>query len=137
MFARKLVWNISYNQSPVRDYSTILPMLKMEHVSTSRYRDSGKNDRQCAFFYVRVFAHTYRSLPLSTCYRRHKQEKKRAYDQDTEHGCFSPLVFSVSKCLSGVQKAGIRDRLPSITIRIVRQLRGNTNEMGGGAQITL
>jgi hypothetical protein len=31
--------------------------------------------------------------------RRHKQEKKRAYDQrirEVEHGCFSPLVFSVS-----------------------------------------
>jgi hypothetical protein len=60
------------------------------------------NDRQCAFFDVRVFnplAHTYRSLPLSTCHRRHEQEKKRAYDQrirEVEHGCFSPLVFSVS-----------------------------------------
>ena len=61
-----------------------------------------ENDRQCAFFDVRVFnplAHSYRSLPLSTCYRRHEQEKKRAYDQrirEVEHGCFSPLIFSVS-----------------------------------------
>ena len=60
------------------------------------------NDRQCAFFDVRVFnplAHTYRSLPLSTCYRRNEQEKRRAYDQrvrEVDHGCFSPLVFSAS-----------------------------------------
>ena len=61
-----------------------------------------ENDRQCAFFDVRVFnplAHSYCSLPLSTCYRRHEQEKKRTYDQrirEVEHGCFSPLIFSVS-----------------------------------------
>ena len=60
------------------------------------------NDRPCAFFDVRVFnplAHTYHSLPLSTCHRRHEQEKERAYDQrirEVEHGYFSPLVFSVS-----------------------------------------
>ena len=60
------------------------------------------NDRQCAFFDVRVFnpfAHTYRNLPLTTCYRRNEQEKRRAYDQrvrEIEHGCFSPLVFSAS-----------------------------------------
>ena len=60
-----------------------------------------ENDRQCAFFDVRVFnplAHTYRSLPLPTCYRRHEQEKKRAYDQhirEVEHGCFSPRFLSI------------------------------------------
>ena len=60
------------------------------------------NDRQCAFFDVRVFnpfAHTYRNLPLTTCYRRNEQEKRRAYDQrvrEIEHGCFSPLVVSAS-----------------------------------------
>ena len=60
------------------------------------------NNRQCAFFDVRVFnplAPTYHSLPMATCYRRNEQEKRRAYDQrvrDLEHGCFSPLVFSVS-----------------------------------------
>ena len=60
------------------------------------------NDRQCAFFDVRVFnplTHTYRSLPMATCYRRNEEEKGRAYDQrvrEVEHGCFSPLVFSVS-----------------------------------------
>ena len=60
------------------------------------------NDRQCAFFDVRVFnplAHTYHFLPMATCYRRNEQEKRKAYDQrvrEVEHGCFSPLVFSVS-----------------------------------------
>ena len=60
------------------------------------------NNRQCAFFDVRVFnplAHTYCSLPLPLCYRRNEQEKRRAYDQrirEIEHGCFSPLVFSAS-----------------------------------------
>ena len=60
------------------------------------------NDGQCAFFDVRVFnpfAHPYRNLPLTTCYRRNEQEKRRAYDQrvrEIEHDCFSPLVFSAS-----------------------------------------
>ena len=59
-------------------------------------------DEQRAFFNVRVFnpfTHTYRNLPLTTCYRRNDQEKRRAYDQrvrEIEHGCFSPLVFSAS-----------------------------------------
>ena len=51
-------------------------------------QDFWGNDRQCAFFDVQVFnplAHTYPSLPMATCYRR-----------KVEHGCFSPLVFSVS-----------------------------------------
>ena len=58
------------------------------------------NDRQCAFFDIRVFnphANTYRSLPMATCYRRNEQEKRRAYDErvrEVEHGCFSPLVLS-------------------------------------------
>ena len=61
-----------------------------------------ENNRQSAFFDVRVFnplADTYRSLTLPACYRRHEQEKKRAYDQrirEVEHGCFSPLIFSAS-----------------------------------------
>ena len=36
---------------------------------------------------------------MSTYYRRHEQEKIRAYDQqirEIEHGCFSSLIFSVS-----------------------------------------
>ena len=78
-----------------------------------------ENDRQCAFFDDRVFnplAHTYRSLPLTTCHRRHEQEKKRAYDQRTrevEHGCFSPRLFSVgwygTCCQSCVQEASMND----------------------------
>ena len=62
----------------------------------------GGNNRQSAFFYVRVFnpfAHTYRSLSPSSCYRRNEQEKRSAYDQrvrEVERGCFSPLVFTVS-----------------------------------------
>ena len=82
------------------------------HYSTANTEDGARvdikaqgfweNDRQCAFFDIRVFnplAHTYRSLPLPTCYRKHEQEKKRAYDQrirEVEHGCFSPLVFSAA-----------------------------------------
>ena len=42
------------------------------------------NDRQRAFFDVRVFnplAPSYQNTPLAQCYRRNEQEKKRAYDQ--------------------------------------------------------
>ena len=55
-----------------------------------------------AFFDVRVFnpfAHTYHNQSLAASYRRHEQEKKRAYDQrirEVEYGCFSPLVFTSS-----------------------------------------
>ena len=60
------------------------------------------NDRQCAFFDVRVFnPHTqsYQNTSLSQCYRKNEQEKKRAYDQrvrEIEHGSFSPLIFSTT-----------------------------------------
>ena len=53
------------------------------------------DDRECAFFDVRVFnpfAHSYRNVPLTTGYRRNKQEKRRAYDQrvrEIELGCFT------------------------------------------------
>jgi hypothetical protein len=39
-------------------------------------------DRVCAFFDVQVFnpfAHTYHNQSLTATYRRHEQEKKRAY----------------------------------------------------------
>ena len=68
------------------------------------------NDRQCAFFDVRVFnpfAYTYRNLHLMTCYRRNEQEKRRAYDQrvrEIEHGCFSPLVLSASGGMDSTAK---------------------------------
>ena len=57
---------------------------------------------QSAFFDVRVFnplAETHVSQPLATCYRKHKCEKRRIYEQrvrDVEHSCFSPLVFNTS-----------------------------------------
>ncbi len=59
-------------------------------------------DRVSAFFDVRVFnpfAHTYHNQSLAASYRRHEQEKKRAYDQrirEVEFGYFSPLVFTSS-----------------------------------------
>ncbi len=59
-------------------------------------------DKQCAFFYVRVFnpfAPSYRNTTLSQCYRRNELEKKRNYDErirEIEHGSFSPLVFSTA-----------------------------------------
>ena len=65
---------------------------------------------KCAYFDVQVFnslAHTHHCLPLPTCYRRHEQEKRRAYDQrirEVEHGCFSPLVFSVSGVMDPTAK---------------------------------
>ena len=55
-----------------------------------------------AFFDVRVFnphAPTNCRLQLSSCYRNHKNEKKRAYEQrvrEVEHGSFVPLVLSVT-----------------------------------------
>ena len=58
------------------------------------------DDRVSALFDVQVFnpfTHTYRNHPLATSYRRHEQEKRRAYDQrvrEAENGCFSPLVFT-------------------------------------------
>ncbi len=60
------------------------------------------NDRQTAFFYVRVFnpfAPTYRRSTLAQSYKRNEMEKKRAYEQrvrEIEHGSFTPLVFSAA-----------------------------------------
>ena len=60
------------------------------------------NDRQRAFFDVRVFnphAQSYQNTSLSQCYRKNEQEKQRAYDQrvrEIEHGSFSPLIFSTT-----------------------------------------
>jgi len=54
------------------------------------------------FFDVRVFnslAPSNRSTTLSAVYRKHEQEKSRAYEErvrEVEHGCFTPLVFSTS-----------------------------------------
>ena len=79
------------------------------------------NDRQCAFFDVRVFnplAHTYHFLPMATCYRRNEQEKRRAYDQRVRSGIwllFTTRIFCVwwhgPNCKSGVQEARCHDCL--------------------------
>jgi len=58
--------------------------------------------QQNAFFDVCVFnslAPSNRSTTLSAAYRKHEQEKRRAYEErvrEVEHGCFTPLVFSTS-----------------------------------------
>lgn len=54
-----------------------------------------------AFFDVRVFNPLAQSnnQPLATCYRKHENLKKRAYDQrvwEIEHGTFTPPVLSLS-----------------------------------------
>ena len=60
------------------------------------------SDRQRIFFDIRIFnpfAPSYRNAPLAQDYRRNELEKKRAYDQrvrESEHGSFSPLVFSTT-----------------------------------------
>ena len=56
---------------------------------------------ECAFFNVRVFNPLAKSnsQPISTCYRKHENEKKRAYEQrvrEIEHGSFTPLVLSLT-----------------------------------------
>ena len=60
-----------------------------------------------AFFDVRVFnpyAPSNRQ-PLATCYRKHENIKKRAYEQrvrEIEHSSFTPLVLSLT---GGLEKA--------------------------------
>ena len=61
------------------------------------------NDRQRAFFVIRVFnphALSYRNKsPMMQCYKLNEQEKKRAYEErvrEIEHGSFAPLVSSIS-----------------------------------------
>ena len=56
-------------------------------------------DRQRTFFDVRVFNPLAPSnnQPLSTCYKKQEQEKRRRYDQrirEVEQGSFIPLVFN-------------------------------------------
>ena len=60
-----------------------------------------ENRLQCAFFDVRVFypnaQSNQSSSSLSSAYRKHEMEKKRAYGQrvrEVEHGSFTPLVLS-------------------------------------------
>ena len=60
-----------------------------------------------AFFDVRIFnphAPSNRQ-PISTCYRKHENAKKRAYEQrvrEIEHGSFTPLVLSATGGLGNV-----------------------------------
>ena len=59
----------------------------------------GRHER--AFFDVRVFNPLAQSnsQPISSCYRKHENIKKRAYEQrvrEIEHGSFTPLVFSLT-----------------------------------------
>ena len=54
------------------------------------------------FIDVRVFnphAQSNRNTTISNCYRKHENEKKRAYEQrirEVEHSSFTPLVFSAT-----------------------------------------
>ena len=94
-----IVLNQSCNPSPARGYTTAaLPTQKMGGALTLRHRDSLKMIDNVHFLMFGC-AHTYHSLPPSTCYRRHEQEKKGAYDQyfrEVEHGCFLLLILSAS-----------------------------------------
>ena len=59
----------------------------------------GRHER--AFFDIRVFNPLAKSNShsISSCYRKHKNIKRRAYGQrirEIEHGCFTPLVLSLT-----------------------------------------
>ena len=61
-----------------------------------------KEHGEKTYFDVRVFnpyAPSNKNQTPSACYRKHKREKKRAYDQrvrEVEHSSFTPLVFSAT-----------------------------------------
>ena len=91
--------NQPYNPSLVNGYTTALPTLRMELESTSRHRDSGRTTGNVHSLILGFLVPSHTPIALPTCYRKHEQEKKRAYDQcirEVEHGCFSPLVFSAA-----------------------------------------
>ena len=120
MFAKVWGSNHSYNLSQLSSFLTELPTSRMEHALISRHRASGRTIDSVHIFDVRVFnslAHTYRCLPLATCYRRHEQEKRRAYDRrirEVDHGCFSPLVFSASGGMGPTAKVVYKKLAPMI-----------------------
>ena len=64
------------------------------------------NRKQRAFFDVKVlnpFAKGYRDIPLTKCYKRCEQQKKKAckeHIREVEHGSFSPLIFSTQGSMS-------------------------------------
>lgn len=65
--------------------------------------------REWAFFDVRIFNPMARSncQPIQSCYRKHENEKKRAYEQrirEVEHGSFTPLVFSATGGMGAAAK---------------------------------
>ncbi len=81
------------------------------HLASANANDGARLDirargfwtaRQDTYFDVRVFhpnAPSNRSGRLSTAYKRHEDEKKRAYGQrvrEIEHGVFTPLVMSTT-----------------------------------------
>ena len=92
---------------------------------TSNYEDGARLDVSAqgfwgdrhvrAFFDVRVFnplAPSNCRTSLNATYRRHKNVKKRSYEQrvrEVEHGSFTPLVFSASGAWHRLQQPPSRD----------------------------
>ena len=74
---------------------------------------------QRTFFDVRVFnphAPLNRHTQLSSCYRKHEQMKKRAYEQrirEVEHASFTPLVISATGGLAS-EASTLYKRLASL-----------------------
>ena len=65
------------------------------------------DQKQRAFFDVRVFnpfvAKSFRDIPLTKCYKRCEEQKKRAYEEricEVERGSFTPLIFSTQGGMS-------------------------------------
>ena len=62
--------------------------------------------KQRTFFDVKVFnpfAKSYRDIPLTKCYKRREQQKKRTYKErihKVKHGPFTPLIFSTQGGMS-------------------------------------
>ena len=80
-------------------WTWLLPITRMEH-GWILPQMGGNLER--TLFDVRVFnpyAPTNRCVKSSSCYRKHEQVKKRAYEQrvrEIEHASFTPLVLSAT-----------------------------------------
>ena len=118
MSATTLELSQPYNLSQMTGYVTTLPTPKMRHVSTSKHRGSGKIIGSVHFFDARVFSpltHTYRSLPLSTCYIDDMSKKKEglwlASKRNGVWMFFTSHLLSFwwhgTHCQSGVQEVGL------------------------------
>ena len=89
------------NHCQEKDSLSELQMCKMMPGWTSRPKISGTAVIG-ALFDIRVFnSHAPSNCKIITaaCYRRHEQEKGRAYERrilEVEHGSFTPMVFSTS-----------------------------------------